>query len=241
MKQSTLAHFIELKKRIVLCILAFILLSCISYFFAEQIFNFLIAPLEKTVSKDFERKFIYTNLSEVFFSYLKLAMFAGFIFTFPIFASQIYLFIAPGLYKQEKKVFLPFIILSPILFLLGSAFAYYYIFPLAWKFFLSFETVKETAIPILLEARVSEYIALVMGFIIAFGLAFQLPLFLLLLVSFNFIDKEWLVKKRKFAIVIIFIVAAVITPPDVISQIALAIPMVILYELAIMCCRYIKN
>jgi sec-independent protein translocase protein TatC len=241
MEITTLEHLTELKKRILLCVLAFILLSCVSYFFAEGIFNFLIAPLEKMATKAFERKFIYTNLSEVFFSYLKLAMFAGFIFSFPIFASQIYLFIAPGLYKQEKRTFLPFIILSPILFLLGSAFAYYFIFPLAWKFFLSFETVKETAIPILLEAKVSEYIALVMSFIIAFGLAFQLPLFLLLLVSFNFIDKEWLVKKRKLAIVAIFIVAAVITPPDIISQIALAIPMVILYELAIMCCRYIKN
>jgi len=240
-KLSTLNHLIELKKRILFCILALIIFSCISYFFAEEIFNFLITPLEKMASKTYERKFIYTNLSEVFFSYIKLALFAGFILTFPIMASQIYLFIAPGLYKKEKKTFLPFVILSPMLFLLGGAFAYYVIFPLAWKFFLSFETVKETAIPILLEAKVSEYIALVMSFIIAFGLAFQLPLLLLLLVSFNFIDREWLIKKRKVAIVAIFIVAAIITPPDIISQIALAIPMVILYELSIMCCRYIKN
>jgi len=240
--QSIYLHFIELKKRILISAAAFLVASLFSYIFASQIYEFLTRPLSSIIPDHTSHRIIYTSLTEVFFTYVKLACFSGFIISFPIMMTQLYLFIAPALYQNEKKIFIPFMIASPLLFLFGAVFVYSVIFPLAWKFFLSFENTDNTAnIPIILEAKVSEYLSLVLNLIIAFGLSFQIPVILVLLGIFNLIDSNWLKQKRKISIVTIFVIAAILTPPDVVSQVALAIPMLILYELSIYACKYIEH
>lgn len=240
-QMSFFSHFREFKNRLLICIIAFIIFVAISYIYAKNIYDILMMPLQDVIGHDSSRKFIYTNLTEVFFTYLKLSLFAGFILSVPVFVSQIYFFISPGLYDSEKKFLIPFLVMSPVLFILGGLFVYYFIFPLAWQFFISFEVYgNESVLPIMLEAKVSEYLSLVIAMIIAFGLAFQIPVILILMVKFRFIDIKWLQQKRKISVVIIFILAAILTPPDVISQIALAIPMLLLYEISIITCKYLK-
>jgi sec-independent protein translocase protein TatC len=181
-----------------------------------------------------ERRMIFTALYEAFFTYLKVAFFGAVFFSFPIWATQLWLFIAPGLYRSEKKAITPFLIASPFLFVAGAALAYYFIFPLAWQFFISFETPSDGgALPVQLEAKVSEYLSLVMQMILAFGLAFQMPVALTLLCRVGILNVEQLRKGRRYAIVGIFVVAAILTPPDIISQVGLAVPMILLYELSI--------
>jgi sec-independent protein translocase protein TatC len=178
---------------------------------------------------------IFTALYEAFFTYLKVAFFGAIFFSFPIWATQLWLFIAPGLYRSEKRTIMPFLIASPILFLLGAALAYYFIFPLAWHFFISFETPAGAGtVPIQLEAKVSEYLSLVMHMILAFGLAFQMPVGLVLLCKVGILNVQSLRKGRRYAIVGMFVVAAIITPPDVISQVGLAVPLILLYEISIL-------
>lgn len=232
------AHLVELKKRLIICVAAFAVATIVSYLFVEHIYAFLVKPLADATHEE-GRRMIYTGLTEAFITYLKLAAFSGFIVSFPVFAWQIYSFISPGLYSKEKKIALPYIIIAPVFFMAGALLAYYGIFPMAWKFFLSFE--GGGAIPIQLEAKVSEYLSLVVSLILAFGLAFQLPVALALLAQGGVIGAGWLAEKRRYAIVFIFIVAAVITPPDVLSQIALAVPLVLLYELSIFWCRRIER
>jgi sec-independent protein translocase protein TatC len=185
---------------------------------------------------------IYTGLTEAFFTYLKVAFWAGAFLTFPFVAAQLWMFIAPGLYRTEKQAFLPFLVATPILFFLGGAMVYYIIFPLAWRFFLSFETPGgDGMLPIELEARVSEYLSLVMTLIFAFGLSFQLPVALTLMGRVGLITSEQLARNRKYAIVAVFAVAAILTPPDVISQIGLGVPIIILYELSIIAVRIVER
>lgn len=220
---------------------AFLFCSCLSYLYAESIYNYLTLPLAEA-SGEKTHKFIFTGLTEAFFTYIKLALFAGFILAFPVIASQLYFFVAPGLYKKERMVLLPYLFASPILFLVGAMLVYFYVMPLAWKFFIGFETIGSSSkMPMVLEARISEYLSLVISLIVGFGLAFQMPIILILLAQVGFIKGSWLAEKRRFAVVVIFIVAAILTPPDVISQIALAIPLLLLYEISIIICKRIEK
>jgi sec-independent protein translocase protein TatC len=188
------------------------------------------------------QRLIYTGLGEAFFTYIKVAFFAGIFLTFPILAVQIWAFIAPGLYRREKRAFLPFLMATPVLFFAGGATVYYGVMPLAWEFFLSFQSGgDDTGLPIQLEARVSEYLSLVMVLIFAFGLCFQLPVLLCLLARAGMVEADMLARRRKYAIIGVFVVAAFITPPDVISQIALALPILALYEVSILLVRMIAK
>ncbi len=231
-------HLTELRRRLMWAFIAMALGTGICWCFKEQIYGFLIAPLADAGSQ----RLIYTGLTEAFFTYLKISFFAGIFLTFPILLAQIWLFVAPGLYKKEKAAFLPYLVATPALFFLGGAAVYYGIIPMAWPFFLSFQSGgAETSLPIQLEARVSEYLDLVMTMIFAFGLCFQLPVLLTLLGRAGIITGDWLAQKRRYAIVIAFSIAAFITPPDVISQTGLAIPMYLLYEISIFLIRRMEK
>lgn len=240
-KQSLLHHAIELRRRLIISLLAFFAATCVCYFFAADIYAFLVAPLAGAMP-DAHRRMIYTSLTEAFFTYLKLAVFAGFIISFPVMAFQLYHFLSPGLYAKEKKAMVPYLVAAPALFTVGAAFVYYLIFPAAWRFFLGFESMGgEGALPIQLEAKVSDYLTLVMHLILAFGLSFQLPVVLVLLVKSGMMQVETLKKGRRYAVVIIVTVAAFVTPPDIFSQIALSVPLYVLYELSILFCRKPKE
>jgi sec-independent protein translocase protein TatC len=214
------------------------LLFPLCYYFAEDIYGFLVAPLKATGSEGL----IYTALTEAFVTYLKIGLYAAFMIAFPLILVQVWKFIAPGLYTHEQKILRPFLLATPLLFVLGAAMAYYGIIPMAWKFFSSFQVGGEGgALPIELKPKVSEYLSLVMTMLFAFGLSFQLPILLLILGLLGVVTPELLAKGRRYAVVVILAVAAVITPPDIISQIGLAIPLYILYEISILLLRRVKT
>ncbi len=231
-----LDHLIELRRRLLWSGVAFAVCFAFCYHFSTEIYSFLAQPLaDILVQKTGQnRRLIFTQLYEAFFTYLKVAFFGAAFISFPVVASQLYMFVAPGLYRSEKRAMLPFLIATPFLFVLGGALAYYFVFPAAWRFFLSFESPDGGGgLPVQLEAKVSEYLSLVMKLIFAFGIAFQLPVLLTLLAKVGIVSSAALKKYRRYAYVGMFIVAAIITPPDVITQTGLAIPLILLYEVSI--------
>ena len=243
-KQSSFVeHLTELRSRLVKSIIYLFIFFIACYFFAENIYGFLLAPYADAVKDDeVGRRMIFTALQETLITYLKVAFFAAMFIASPIILTQIWKFVAPGLYKNEKKALLPYLIATPVLFLLGGMLVYYLIMPLAIKFFLSFESSAHLSnLPIQLEAKVNEYLSLIMRLIFAFGISFQLPVLLSLLARVGFINSQYLKKRRKYVIIIIFTVAAVLTPPDPITQIGLGIPLLILYELSILSVRLIEK
>jgi sec-independent protein translocase protein TatC len=223
-----LDHLVELRSRLLRAFMAFAVAFGVCFYFADDIFGFLVRPLTDAFP-DGEGKLIYTKLYEAFFVEVKVAIFAAFFVSFPVIANQLWAFVAPGLYAKEKKAFLPFLIATPVLFTMGAALAYYVVMPTAFHFFLGFQGEKGG---LKLEALpgTGDYLALVMQFILAFGMSFLLPVLLMLLNRAGIISRAQAISARRYVIVAIFIIAAIATPPDVISQLLLAIPLVLLFE-----------
>ena len=242
-KSGFISHLVELRQRLINSFIFLFSFFVVCYFFSEEIYSFLVQPYADAVKDDnVNRRLIFTALQETFLTYLRVSFFAALFVSSPIILMQIWKFIAPGLYKNEKKAILPYLIATPILFLFGGMLVYYLIMPLAIKFFLSFEASSiNSALPIQLEAKVNEYLSLVMKLIFAFGLSFQLPVILSLLARVGFVDSVFLKERRKYVVVIIFVAAAILTPPDPITQIGLAIPLLILYELSIFSVKIIEK
>ena len=240
---SFTSHFVELRSRLLNSLIFILIVFVASYFFAEEIYNFLVEPYAEAVKdKPNSRRLIFTALHETFITYIKVAFFSAIFLGSPVLLIQIYKFIAPGLYKNEKKAILPYLISTPILFLFGGLLVYYLVMPLAIKFFLSFETLgSSTTLPIQLEAKVNEYLSLIMRLIFAFGISFQLPILLNLLARIGVVNSNYLKTRRRYVIVIIFALAAILTPPDPITQIGLAIPLLFLYELSILTVKFTEK
>lgn len=244
--QPLIEHLMELRTRLIWSLVAFFVAFIVCFYFAKHLFNYLVYPYKWAViwahldvSKS---ELIYTAPQEFFFTQVKVAMFGALVIAFPIIAAQIYKFVAPGLYKNERAAFLPFLIASPILFLLGAALVYFFFTPMVMWFFLSMQQAPgKDEVAISLMPKVSEYLSLIMTLVFSFGLVFQLPVITTLLARVGFISSAWLAEKRKFAIVIAFVVAAVLTPPDPMSQIGLALPTILLYEISIYAARLVER
>jgi sec-independent protein translocase protein TatC len=227
-----LDHLVELRRRLIWSFVALGLAFAGCLYYASQIFGFLVQPLIDGFGGPGEGRLVYTKLYEAFFTEVRVALFAAFFLAFPIIAMQLWAFVAPGLYAKEKRAFLPFLIATPALFLLGGALAYYVVMPLAIRFFLGYQGqipgIRQEALP-----AMGEYLSFVMHFILAFGIAFLLPILLMLMERAGLVTRDQLKRGRRYAILIAFVVAAIATPPDVISQLLLAIPLILLYEISL--------
>jgi len=236
-------HFTDLRNMLIFCFLTVIICSIFSYFFAEDIISFLVSPLNDVMtSVKSTNRLIYTNLAEGFLTYLRISVFSGFVISLPVILYKVWFFISPALKIKEKKIISYFALSSFICFILGFVFCYFYIMPLAWKFLLGFQSLaSETSVAIDLEARLGNYISLSIAMILAFGFMFQMPVVLFLLLDANVINVNNLVSFRRYYIVSVFTISALVTPPDVVSQVGLSIPLILFYEVIIYLYRKLKD
>jgi sec-independent protein translocase protein TatC len=241
-RMSLIEHLIELRKRLIFSLSGLLVCWGVCYYFSQELLDFLIRPLAAQFGADSGRHLIYTALTEAFVTRVKVAFWAACFLAFPLIATQVWMFVAPGLYRNERKAFMPYLVATPILFFMGGALVYYLIFPTAWHFFLSFESAGNAgSLPIEADPKVSEYLSLVLTLIFAFGAAFQMPVALTLMARVGLISSKFLVEKRRYAVFINFVIAAVLTPPDAISMCGLAVPLLLLYEISIWSCRLVER
>ncbi len=241
-KAPLIDHLIELRQRLFWAVIAIAIAFVACFIVADQIFNILIIPYEEAAGQQHQIELIYTAPQEYFFTQMKLALFGALFLAFPVIASQVYMFVAPGLYRNERRAFLPYLIATPVLFALGAMLVFFVIMPLAMQFFLSMEQQGGDGKAMIRHLpRVSEYLGLIMTLIFAFGLVFQMPVVLTLLARAGLTTSQSLKSKRKYAIVLTFAAAAILTPPDPISQIGLAIPTLLLYEVSILAVRMVER
>lgn len=240
-KAPLIEHLVELRRRLLWALAATFVAFLVCFWFAKPIYNLLLWPYRLAAGVDAPIELIYTAPQEFFFTQVKLALFGAIFIAFPVIASQLYMFVAPGLYRKERKAFLPFLIATPILFLMGAALVYFVAMPLAMRFFLSMQETGDSGVQILLTAKVSEYLSLIMMLIIGFGICFQLPVLLTLLARAGLVGSETLKHYRRHAILGVFLAAAILTPPDPVSQIALALPTLLLYEVSIFAVRMVEK
>jgi sec-independent protein translocase protein TatC len=238
------SHFRELRTRAMICVLFYIVIFAICYFFSKEIYHFLLKPFIEVSQNNQNRKLIYTSPTEAFMTYLKLSFYSSLFFSFPVFFAEFYLFLSPALYKNEKKNILFVIFFSSFLFLFGAIFCYFFILPMALKFFSSFENLSSIdydTLPILLETKISDYLSFTINLLFGFGIAFLSPILLLFLIKGGYVKVKDLRSKRRYWIVIIFILSAILTPPDVLSQLSLAILLIILFEIVILIGQYFNK